>query len=85
MHQTEADPNWFHEIYNNEDRDDDCRNELSIMPDAVDPQLNVLLTNDDREGNQYNNTFALQRNDVIALNKFLNNWLKNTGKEQDGC
>lgn len=85
MHQTEADQNWFHEIYDKEERDDDCRNELSIMPDAVDPQLNILLTNDDREGNQYNNTFALQRSDVVALNHFLTNWLNNTGKENDGC
>lgn len=84
MHKTEVDQGWFHESYDGEDRDDDCRNELSIIPDAHANQLNILLTNDDRDGRQYNNTFALQRSDVIALNQFLNNWLKETRKE-DGA
>ncbi|WP_283583047.1 hypothetical protein [Limosilactobacillus difficilis] len=76
MHQTESNPSWFHETYDGEDRDDECRNELSIIPDQHEHQLNVLLTNDDREGHQYTNTFAFQHRDVEKLAAFLNDWLK---------
>ncbi|WP_367341967.1 hypothetical protein [Limosilactobacillus sp.] len=84
MHKTEVDHSWFHESYDGEDRDDNCRNELSIIPDTCEDQLNILLTNDDRDGRQFNNTFALQRSDVVALKTFLDQWLNRTRKEKDG-
>lgn len=79
-HQTTAAEGWYHSSYSGEDRDDGCANELSIYTDPTTSQLDLLLTNVDFAGEGHDNTFALNRDDVIKLRNFLQGWL-NQSKE----
>lgn len=74
-HQTTAANGWFHSSYAGEDRDDGCKNELSIYTNPVDRQLDVLLTNVDFDEVDHDNTFALNRDDAVKLRDFLQDWL----------
>lgn len=75
-HQTSNQDQWFHSRYDGEDRDDGCQNELSIKPSQEDTgRLEVLLTNVGFNGETYDNTFSLTREDAEQLRDFLNQWL----------
>lgn len=75
-HQTSNQDQWFHSRYDGEDRDDGCQNELSIKPSQEDAsRLEVLLTNVGFNGETYDNTFSLTREDAEQLRDFLNQWL----------
>ena len=75
-HQTSNQDQWFHSRYDGEDRDDGCQNELSIKPSQEDTnRLEVLLTNAGFNGETYDNTFSLTREDAEQLRDFLNQWL----------
>ncbi|WP_300923807.1 hypothetical protein [uncultured Limosilactobacillus sp.] len=75
-HQTSNQDQWFHSRYDGEDRDDGCQNELSIKPNQEDTsRLEVLLTNVGFNGETYDNTFSLTREDAEQLRDFLNQWL----------
>lgn len=75
-HHTSSEPAWFHSYYAGEDRDDGCPNELSLYADPEEPQLDLLLTNVDFKGVGHDNTFALNRDDVVKLQSFLQGWLE---------
>lgn len=75
-HQTSNQDRWFHSHYDGEDRDDGCQNELSIKPSQEDTsRLEVLLTNVGFNGETYDNTFSLTKEDAEQLRDFLNQWL----------
>lgn len=78
QHQTSNRDQWFHSSYNGEDRDDGCRNELSIKPSQEAPdRLDVLLTNVGFDQKAYDNTFSLTQEDAQLLADFLQKWLHN--------
>ena len=75
-HQTSNQDQWFHSRYDGEGRDDGCQNELSIKPSQEGAnRLEVLLTNVGFNGETYDNTFSLTREDAEQLRNFLNQWL----------
>ncbi len=75
-HQTSNQDQWFHSRYDGEDRDDGCQNELSIKPSQENAsRLEVLLTNVGFNGETYDNTFSLTKEDAEQLRDFLNQWL----------
>lgn len=75
-HQTSNRDQWFHSRYNGEDQDDGCQNELSIKPGLEDPtRLELLLTNVGFDGQAFDNTFSLTREDAKLLQGFLGQWL----------
>lgn len=77
QHQTSNRDQWFHSRYDGEDQDDGCQNELSIKPSQEEVnRLEVLLTNVGFDGQTFDNTFSLTREDAELLRNFLDNWLK---------
>ena len=77
-HQISNQNQWFHSRYDGEDRDDGCSNELSIKPSQEDTsRLEILLTNVGFNGETYDYTFSLAKEDARLLQDFLQKWLNN--------
>lgn len=76
LHQVESDQDWIHFSYAGEDRDDNCKNELSLQPDPKASRLNLLLSNHGFNDEPHDGTFALTKTDAQALNNYLTWWLE---------
>lgn len=75
QHKIKQIPGFIDCQYDGEDRDDGNANELSLQIDGADPQrLSLLLSNNDGDGRQFDNTYSLTPKEARALGDFLTSW-----------